>query len=161
MNLRILFSFIAGLIIGFIALAGTVRLLAPSLMLTEHTSRFDTIDATTAALVESIEANGWASPAVRNMNQSMANNGVTMDQPIRIVELCNATHAKRILESNPEVSTLMPCAWGVYYGGDGSVKISGMNMSLMGKLFGGVIQEVMGGQVADEEIAILEPVVVQ
>lgn len=52
---------------------------------------------------------------------------------------------------------LMPCAWGVY-GKDGKVMITGMNMGLMGKMFGGTIARVMGGSVARDEAAILEKV---
>jgi hypothetical protein len=53
----------------------------------------------------------------------------------------------------------MPCAWGVYKGKDGKVYISGMNMGLMGKMFGGNIAKVMGGTVSKDEQAILKNVI--
>jgi len=65
-----------------------------------------------------------------------------------IVELCKAEYAKDVLSTNPEVSTLIPCAWGVYEGDDGNSYITGMNMGLMGKMFGGNIARVMGASVA-------------
>ena len=55
--------------------------------------------------------------------------------------------------------TLMPCAIAVYEGDDGAVYVSGMNMGLMGKMFGGNIAEVMGGSVADDERKILSAVI--
>ncbi len=95
------------------------------------------------------------------MNKSMAKFEVEFPRQVRLVELCNADHARAVLETNSEVSTLMPCAFGVYEGGDGKVYISGMNMGLMGKMFGGRIAEVMGGHVAEDEHAILSRVVVE
>jgi uncharacterized protein (DUF302 family) len=89
----------------------------------------------------------------------MAEHGVQMDKPVRIVELCNATYARDILMTNPEVSTLMPCAWGVYEGKDGRIYISGMNMGLMGKMFGGNIAKVMGTAVSKDEARMLGPII--
>ena len=93
------------------------------------------------------------------MNKAMAKSGVQMDNQVRIVELCNAKYAKDILTTNPEVSTLMPCAWGVYKGKDGKVYISGMNMGLMGKMFGGNIARVMGESVSQDEEKMLGGVI--
>jgi uncharacterized protein (DUF302 family) len=130
----------------------------PGLMLTVHESKYSDVDRTCEELRKAIEANGWHCPAVRDMNQSMAKQGVQFDRPVRIVELCKADYAKRVLSRNPEVSTLMPCAWGVYEGPDGKVYISGMNMCLMGKIFGGTIAEVMGRDVSADEHRILQAV---
>jgi hypothetical protein len=93
------------------------------------------------------------------MNKSVSEHGVDIGREIRIVELCNAQYAKDILSTDPEVSTLMPCAWGVYEGDDGKVYISGMNMGLMGKLFGGNVARVIGGNVAKDESKMLEEVI--
>jgi hypothetical protein len=53
----------------------------------------------------------------------------------------------------------MPCAWGVYEGDDGRVYITGMNMGLMGKMFGGNIAKVMGGSVSKDEARMLARVI--
>jgi len=151
------------LLVGFVAGAAAVALIGwqamPSMMLNVHQSRYGTVDETCEALRKGIEANGWSCPAVRDMNKSMAVHGVTFARPVRIVELCKAEYAERVLATNPEVSTLMPCAWGVYEGPDGKVYVSGMNMGLMGKMFGGTIAEVMGTDVAADEARILHDVV--
>ena len=73
-----------------------------------------------------------------------------------IVELCKAEYARDVLSTNPEVSTLIPCAWGVYKGDDGNCYITGMNMGLMGKMFGGNIAKVMGASVAKDEKRMLK-----
>lgn len=155
------FIFIIGVVVGLLIIGISAWKLMPSMMLVEHQSRFDSIEQTCNHLKAAIENNGWKSPAIRNMNKSMAEHGVRMDGQIRIVELCNAGYAKDILSSNPEVATLMPCAWGVYKKKDGKVYISGMNMGLMGKMFGGNIAKVMGASVAKDEKRMLQDVILE
>jgi uncharacterized protein (DUF302 family) len=150
---------VIGLIVGLL-LAGLIGWMAmPGMMLVTHESRYDTVAETCAQLKIAIEENGWSCPAIRDMNRTMEKHGVTMERPVKIVELCNATYAKAVLTTNPEVSTLMPCAWGVYEGDDGKVYITGMNMGLMGKMFGGNIAKVMGGSVSKDEARMLARVV--
>lgn len=153
--------FALGLIVGA-ALVGVIAWQAmPGLMLVVHESRYDTVEETCEQLAKAIEANGWVSPGVRDMNASMAKHGVEFDRPVRIVELCKAEYAQDVLGTNPEVLTLMPCAWGVYEGADGKVYITGMNMGLMGKMFGGNIAKVMGGSVSKDEARMLHDVIAE
>ncbi len=156
-----LIPFIAGVVVGLV-LAGIIGWLSmPGMMLVTHESRYDSIEETCNHLKAAIEANGWVSPGIRDMNMSMAKQGVQMEKPVRIIELCNARYAKDILMTNPEVSTLMPCAWGVYEGDDGKIYISGMNMGLMGKMFGGNIAKVMGTEVSRDEKTMLKGVITE
>ena len=154
-----LLSALLGFAVGALAIAIIGWQTMPGMMLVVHPSKFDTVEETCRQLESAIAANGWQSPGVRDMNASMAKQGVAMQRPVRLVELCNANHAKQVLATNPEVSTMMPCAWGVYEGDDGRVYIAGMNMGLMGTLFGGRIAEVMGGAVAAEEKRMLSGVI--
>ena len=158
-NMNRIISFIFGLVVGSVLVGIIVWLSMPSMMIVVHQSRYDSIDETCNRLKAAIEANGWENPAIRNMNKAMAKHGVQMDKQVKIVELCNAKYAKDILMTNPEVSTLMPCAWGVYKGKDGKIYISGMNMGLMGKMFGGNIAKVMGGAVSKDEEQMLKEVI--
>lgn len=151
--------FLSGLVVGSLLVGIIVWLSMPSMMIVVHHSQYDSIDETCNRLKAAIEANGWKSPAIRNMNNSMAKHGVHLDRQVRIVELCNAKYAKNVLMTNPEVATLMPCAWGVYEGNDGKIYISGMNMGLMGKMFGGNIAKVMGEAVAKDEEQMLKEVI--
>lgn len=155
------FSLIGGVFVGIAltALAGWAAM--PRMMLTVHESRYADVDQTCEELKAAIEAAGWNCPAIRDMNKSMARHGVRHDRPVRLVELCQANYAHDILRDNPEVSTLMPCAFGVYKGTDGKVYISGMNTGLMGKMFGGKIAEIMGSKVAQDEEKILAQIVVR
>ena len=154
-----LILFISGVIVGMVIVGVIGWLSMPGMMLTVHQSRYDSVEETCKQLKTAIESKGWKSPGVRNMNKVMAKHGVQMDNQVSIVELCNAKHAKDVLVTNPEISTLMPCAWGVYEGEDGKIYISGMNMGLMGKMFGGNVAEVMGGAVAEDEAQMLKMVI--
>ena len=154
-----LIPFISGLIVGMVLVGVIVWLSMPGMMLVVHQSRYDSVEETCKQLQAAIEANGWKSPAIRDMNKTMAKHGVLMNKQVKIVELCNAEYAKDVLTTNPEVSTLMPCAWGVYEGDDGKIYISGMNMGLMGKMFGGNIAKVMGGAVSKDEERMLKDVI--
>lgn len=152
---------VGGLIVGVVVCALAMLTMMPGMMLNVHESRFGTVEETCTALEQAIKAGGWVSPATRDMKKSMAKHGVEFPGEVRIVELCKAEYAEKVLATNPEVLTLMPCAWGVYEGADGKVYISGMNMGLMGKMFGGTIAEVMGGSVAQDEHKMLAAVIAE
>lgn len=149
---------VLGLLIGSLLTALSMYILMPGMMITVQESRYATVEETVLKLQEAIEKHGWSSPMIRNMNDAMAKGGFPSNRTVRLVELCKAQYAKDVLDSNPEVSTLMPCAWGVYSGNDGKVYIAGMNMGLMGKMFGGNIARIMGGAVASEEHKMLAEV---
>ncbi|HOJ33977.1 MAG TPA: DUF302 domain-containing protein [Candidatus Hydrogenedentes bacterium] len=153
--------FLYGLVVGALLVGIMGWLSMPSMMLKIHQSKYDSVDETCAQLKAAIEANGWQCPAIRNLNEATAKQGVKIDKQVRIVELCKAEYAKEILETNPEVSTLMPCAWGVYEGKDGKVYISAMNTRLMGKMFGGNIAKVMGRAVSKDEEQMLKDIIQQ
>ena len=152
-------NLIGGVFLGIALTAIAGWLAMPRMMLTVHESKYSDVDKTCEELKTAIEAAGWSCPAIRDMNKSMAKHGVHHDQPVRLVELCQADYAHDILGDNPEVSTLMPCAFGVYKGADDKVYVSGMNMGLMGKMFGGKIAEIMGSKVSQDEKKILEGIV--
>lgn len=150
---------VGGFVLGVLVTGVAVWQLMPGMMIVEHQSRYG-FDETVSKLVAAVKAKGWSVPKVRDMNKTMAKHGVTMKRRVKIVEMCKAPYAKDVLGTDPQVSTLMPCAVGIYER-EGKVYLSGMNMGLMGKMFGGNIGRVMGEQVAGEERAMLDAVVVR
>ena len=154
-----LLYFTFGVISGVFLILVTGWLLMPGMMIVTHQSRFDTVNETCLKLRAAIEAEEWSSPPIRDMNKTMGKHGVAMERQVKVVELCKMAYAKDVLRTNPEVSTLMPCAWGVYEGDDGKIYISGMNMGLMGKMFGGNIAKIMGGLVSKDEARMLGRVI--
>jgi uncharacterized protein (DUF302 family) len=71
--------------------------------------------------------------------------------------MCQPNYAKQVVESNRDLSCMMPCAVAVWEGDDGTVYISKMNTGLMGKMFGGTVAEVMGNKVSADENQLLQP----
>lgn len=152
------FPALGGVLLGAVLIAVVAWQMMPKMMIVEHESKYG-LDETVTRLKQAIEDAGWICPGVRDMNKSMAKQGVTFDKRVRLVEMCQAEHAKSVLETDRHIATLMPCAIAVYDGDDGKVYISGMNMGLMGKMFGGNVAKVMGGAVAADERIIISSVV--
>ena len=91
------------------------------------------------------------------MDESIAKHGGRPTLPVRLVNLCRASHASRILNdpASRRVSVMMPCTIAVYSGEEGVTHVATMNAGLMGKMFGGVVAEVMGGPVSTEQADII------
>ncbi len=147
-----------GIAIGAAGMALAVWQLMPGMMIVTEEGRLG-FDETVAAIEAGAKEKGWSSPGTLHLNRSMAKHGVEMKPQVKIVQLCHPEYAKRVLETDRYVSSLMPCTIAVWEADDGTVRVSKMNTGLMGKLFGGTIAEVMGGPVAADEAAILSEVV--
>ncbi len=154
---RLVLAGIGGFLAGAAAVAIAVAVAMPPLMIVRHESTLP-FDETVAALEQAIRDNGWASPGTMDLNKAMAKHGVRFEPRVRLIKLCKASYAARVLQDHRDLAALMPCTLAVYEADDGKVYISKMNTGLMGKLFGGTVAEVMGGSVSAEEAEILEAV---
>ena len=96
---------------------------------------------------------GWVVSSVARLNDSVKKHGGGELPKIRLVNLCQAHHAYKILseDKNKKVSVMMPCTISVYEKSDGKTYIGTMNAGLLGKMFGGTVAEVMGNTVAKEQ----------
>jgi len=150
-----------GIILGAgICLAG-MFVFMPKLMIVTKESKFD-FQTTVNKLEESIAKNAWSHKGTTNISEELEKVGEkSINKKIAIVKLCKGTYAKTILEQHAArfVSCLMPCGISVWEGDDNKVYLSKMNTGLMGKMFGGIIAEIMGGKVEKEETAILEEII--
>jgi uncharacterized protein (DUF302 family) len=109
------------------------------MMLEEHVSPFG-VDETIAKIQAAATEIGWVSPAIKNMNKSIQKHGgPDIGGQVRIVELCNASHAGKILinDSARYSALLMPCAIAVYEKDDGKTYVASMKAKEMGRLMGG------------------------
>src|SRR6266508_4400877 len=59
---------------------------------------------------------------VHDLKATMANKGVAFNRECRIFEVCNPHQAKKVLETNLEISTALPCRISVYEEG-GAVRL--------------------------------------
>jgi uncharacterized protein (DUF302 family) len=150
--------FIGGLILG-IALTGFIIAFSmPRMMLTVHESRLG-FDETVAAIENAAIEQGWKAPKIYDIQKSLVDAGHTEMGRLKIVSLCQPDHSYEILkeDSRKKVSAIMPHRLGVYETKGGKVFVAGLNVGLMSKIFGGVIEEVMG-DVAKEEEEMLKDV---
>ena len=150
--------FIGGLILG-IALTGFIIAFSmPRMMLTVHESRLG-FDETVAAIENSAVEQGWKVPKIYDIQESLVDAGHTEMGRLKILSLCQLDHSYEILkeDSRKKVSAIMPCRLGVYETKGGKVYVAGLNVGLMSKMFGGVIEDVMG-DVAKEEKEMLKDV---
>ncbi|GAB6062540.1 DUF302 domain-containing protein [Deferrisoma palaeochoriense] len=158
MKQKMLFS-IGGFVAGLVVMGLVVMNVMPSAMFSVHQSKFD-VEKTVQAIKESAERAGWKVPKIYNFTASLAKDGYTDVGEMRVLSLCKADYAHEILkdEENRKITAMMPCRIGVFETSDGRVWIAGMNIGVMSRMFGGVIEEVMG-RVAQEEARFLAPVI--
>jgi uncharacterized protein (DUF302 family) len=145
-------SLLIGIVVG-IALAGaTGWLLTPGLMLREYPSPLG-VEETVERIKQNALAEGWVVSSVMPLNDSIKQHGGGELPPVRLVNLCQAQHAFKILsaDDNKVVSVMMPCTIGVYQKSDGKTYVGTMNAGLLGRAFGGVVARVMGGDVAEAQ----------
>jgi uncharacterized protein (DUF302 family) len=51
---------------------------------------------------------------VHDLKAKMADKGVAFDRECRVFEVCNPQQAKKVLETNLEISTALPCRISIY-----------------------------------------------
>ena len=151
-------SFVIGVIVGAVLAGFLMWSYMPNLMLTVTESKFG-VEETVTAIQASAMQNGWKVPKVYDMQKSLEADGFKIGK-LNVLSLCSAEHASKILDddSRKKVAAMMPCRIGVYEGSDGKTYITQMNIGLMSKMFGGVIEDVMG-KVSEEEHHMLKDII--
>ena len=142
---------ITGIIAGVLLTGIAMRSIMPRMMLHEKESPLDYQD-TVAHLEHVITNSGWIISRKIDMQKSIAQYGKEIP-PVTIIKICQADYADKILNTDEAmyVSVMMPCSISVYQKSDGKTYVSTMNTGLMGRMFGGVVAEVMAGPVAADE----------
>jgi uncharacterized protein (DUF302 family) len=119
-----------------------------------HQSKYNDVNQTCEALQASLKVNGFNCKGVLDLNKSMANHGVQLSKPVRVVQFGKTKYAHDIVMTNPEVSVLMPCAFGVYED-SGIVYISSLDRGMIGRIFGGTTEKIMVENVAYDLSSVL------
>ncbi|MDP6779966.1 MAG: DUF302 domain-containing protein [Candidatus Latescibacteria bacterium] len=94
------------------------------------------LDEVCDALQEAVTKRQFGVMTVHNLRETMAKKGVEFGRNCRILEVCNPHQAKRVLESQMEISTALPCRISVYEEGD-KVILATIKPSMMLQMFGG------------------------
>lgn len=68
---------------------------------------------------------------VHDLQKTMKEKGVDFDRECAIFEVCNPQQAKRALEANPAISTVLPCRISVYQRGEERVLATFLPTAMM------------------------------
>ncbi|MBN2162741.1 MAG: DUF302 domain-containing protein [Pontiellaceae bacterium] len=139
-------------VVAGVVLAGVVGWnVMPKQMIQERRSPLGYAE-TIAKIEQNVKDGGWIISSTMHLDESLKKQGKEAP-PVTLINICQPDHAAAILsdESARYISIMMPCTISVYQKSDGNTYVATMGMRLMGKMFGGVIADVMGGKVAEEE----------
>ena len=76
------------------------------------------LETVCAALEKAVPNHRFGIIGQHDMKETMARKGVNFERECRVYEVCNPHQAKKILDTNMEVSTALPCRISVYPEGD-------------------------------------------
>ncbi|MBI5354924.1 MAG: DUF302 domain-containing protein [Candidatus Aenigmarchaeota archaeon] len=96
-------------------------------------------DDTVVSLLRAIDANGWALFQVHDIKERLAAKGFAHGN-IKVIELCSAKHANKILLKNPVASAGMPCRISVF-AERGKTLVASMRPSAMARIMEGISEE--------------------
>lgn len=104
------------------------------------------LDRLAGDLEQAVARHKFGILGVHNLKESMAKKGVAFERECRIFEVCNPHQAKRVLETNLEISTALPCRISLYEEG-GQTKLATIKPTVMIALYAspdlkGVAEEV-------------------
>ncbi|HEX6212288.1 MAG TPA: DUF302 domain-containing protein [Methylomirabilota bacterium] len=78
------------------------------------------LDRVAQDLEASVARHRFGVLGVHDLRAKLADKGVSFDRECRVFEVCNPHQAKKVLESNLEISTALPCRISVYEDGGGT-----------------------------------------
>lgn len=144
-------NMIIGFVVGVILFGIIAWNMMAGMMLNEKVSPYS-VDETVAKIMDNAKAIGWNATR-KDLYKSVEKHGGVAVEPVVLVDLCQADHASKILKDDKAriVSVMMPCTVSVYVKEDGKAYVGFMNAGLLGKAFGGIVAEVMGGDVAADQ----------
>ncbi|HLC63032.1 MAG TPA: DUF302 domain-containing protein [Candidatus Nanoarchaeia archaeon] len=109
-------------------------------------------DEAVVSVLKSVEQKGWAVFNIYDIKERLAAKGFN-HEPLKIIEICSAKHANKLLGKNRLISICMPCKINIIED-KGKVKIAGMNPSMITEFFPEVKKEEIK-EVEEEIIAII------
>ena len=90
---------------------------------------------TAAQVVEDVPkacaAHAFGVLGTHDLRATLQKKGQAYDRAVVVFEVCNPEHARRALEADPAVSTMLPCRISVYERPDGSVRLATVRPTAM------------------------------
>jgi uncharacterized protein (DUF302 family) len=121
-------------------------------MMHEKQSPYD-FDKTVETILANTKEHGWIVPKTYDFQKSLIKHNQPDPGRVMVLKLCKPDYASKLLSNDDTkfVGAMMPCSVAVYEKSDGKVYVSSMNMSLMSKMFTGVVGETLGKVASDDE----------
>lgn len=143
------------IVIGALIMGVTMFKMAPGLMVHQIKSPYG-VDKTVKIISENSVKQGWVVKGVSNMQKSIKKSLGKDILPTKVMKLGQAKYAYDLLavDDTRFVAAMMPHSVAVYENSDGDTYISSFNMGLMGKIFGGETERVMGQVQADDDVIL-------
>ncbi|MCD4817593.1 MAG: DUF302 domain-containing protein [Candidatus Cloacimonetes bacterium] len=156
---KIIISILIGIILGSLIFGFIGWKAMPKMMLTISKSNFD-FEETYDKIENSILDHNWDIQRVYDIEECMETYGHDSIKNIFIFSICKPDNVAEILQDDADkkVTAIMPCRIAIYEDSKGDVYVSRLNISLMSKMFGGVIEDVMQ-EVAKDEAKILSGII--
>jgi len=82
------------------------------------------VNEAAAALQAAVQANRFGVMQVHNLKETMAKKGVDFGRDCLIFEVCQPQQAKKVLEENMSISTMLPCRISLYEEGGKTILAS-------------------------------------
>jgi uncharacterized protein (DUF302 family) len=74
----------------------------------------DSLELVGRRLEEAVKARKFGVIAVIDLKSKMAEKGVELGKACRVYEVCNAIQAKRVLDNDMSIATVLPCRIAIY-----------------------------------------------
>lgn len=144
-KITIIVSIILGFAVGVIFTGITLSVSAGEMMMKEFKSPYD-FEKTVEVMTNRIDSkNGWHVTNVIDQNKEIIENGGSAIGKYKIIKYCHAGYSARMLQEDnrKKIGNMMPKSFAIYEKSDGQVFVSTMNGAIMGKIFGGEIENII------------------
>ncbi|MBN1463258.1 MAG: DUF302 domain-containing protein [Paludibacteraceae bacterium] len=134
-----------GFLLGIIFTAVVISISTDDMMIKEMKSPYD-FNKTVDLMVKRInEKAGWHVTEVIDQNKEAKDNGGFEIGNYKIIKYCSGKYSAEMLvaDDRKALGNMMPKTFAVYEKSDGQVYVSTMNGAIMGKIFGGVEEEII------------------
>ncbi len=142
---------LGGFVLGVIVVMFVMKMAAPGMMIHEANSPYD-YNTTVDMVTTNAESEGWTVPKVYDFRKSILGAGSGDVGRVKVIEMCQPEYASGLLGADDTkfVAVMMPCTVAVYEKSDGGTYVASMNVGIMGKVFGGAVDQTMSKVAADD-----------
>ncbi len=143
------------MLIGALVMGVVMFKMAPSLMVHELKSPYG-VDKTIALISENAKKQGWSVKNVVDMQKSIKKKLNKEIPATKVIKLGQIKYINTLVKHDDTrfVAAMTPHSVAVFEKSDGNTYIASMNMGLMGKIFGGETENIMGKVQEDDDVIL-------